>query len=183
MLIVKMLQTKPIAVGVRVRPALFLAVPTAYRACLFAMGFNTALMDQTKLDVRLKMAKVRKEYGIVAIYLESSINVKRLYRFPISECPGNGFKCNDGTCVPEHSFCNSIFDCSDGSDEPEQSCKREYRKKKSGEYCPLQCGNGRCRSAAVIINKNFLCLFIQSANVISIMFRFQGSLYRSRRLW
>jgi hypothetical protein len=26
-------------------------------------------------------------------------------------------------------------------------------------------------------------LFIQSANVISIMFRFQGSLYRSRRLW
>lgn len=116
-------------------------------------------------------------------YLESSINVKRLYRFPISECPGNGFKCNDGTCVPEHSFCNSIFDCSDGSDEPEQSCKREYRKKKSGEYCPLQCGNGRCRSAAVIINKNYLCLFIQSANVISIMFRFQGSLYRSRRLW
>lgn len=89
--------------------------------------------------------------------------VKRLYRFPISECPGNGFKCNDGTCVPEHSFCNSIFDCSDGSDEPEQSCKREYRKKKSGEYCPLQCGNGRCRSAAVIINKNFLCLFLFKA--------------------
>jgi hypothetical protein len=32
------------------------------------MEFNTALMDQTKLDVRLKMAKVRKEYGIVAIW-------------------------------------------------------------------------------------------------------------------
>ncbi|XP_057372464.1 low-density lipoprotein receptor-related protein 2-like [Daphnia carinata] len=66
------------------------------------------------------------------------------------DCPGNSFKCNDGTCVPEHAFCNSIVDCSDGSDEPEQACKREYRKKKSDEYCPVKCGNGRCRSAAVL---------------------------------
>lgn len=87
----KMLQTKPIAVGVRVRPALFLAVPTAYRACLFAMEFNTALMDQTKLDVRLKMTKVRKEYGIVAIYLESSINGEETIPFSHFRMPRQRF--------------------------------------------------------------------------------------------
>ena len=68
----------------------------------------------------------------------------------VSECPGNGFKCNDGTCVPEHAFCNSIVDCSDGSDEPDITCKREYRPKNPQEQCPFKCRNGRCRSAAVL---------------------------------
>lgn len=75
------------------------------------------------------------------------------------ECPGNGFKCRDGTCVPEHAFCNSIVDCSDGSDEPEKACKREHRypiRKKASAVgveqlqCPIRCRNGRCRSAAVL---------------------------------
>ena len=66
MLIVKMLQMKPIAVGVRVLPALSLVERIAYRACLFAMEFNIAPMDQTKLDARLKMVKVKDEFYVVS---------------------------------------------------------------------------------------------------------------------
>jgi hypothetical protein len=66
MLIVKMLRTKPIAVGVRVRPALSLVERTAYRACSFAMEFNIVPMDQMKLDAKLKMVKVKKELDVIS---------------------------------------------------------------------------------------------------------------------
>lgn len=38
--------------------------------------------------------------------------------------------------------------CSDGSDEPPHICKGRPRRRRT-EYCPLRCGNGRCRSSAI----------------------------------
>ncbi|KAJ8984807.1 hypothetical protein NQ317_013004 [Molorchus minor] len=36
----------------------------------------------------------------------------------------------------------------DGSDEPPHICKGRSRRRRT-EYCPLRCGNGRCRSSAI----------------------------------
>ena len=73
-----------------------------------------------------------------------------------AECPGTSFKCDDGTCVPEHAFCNSIVDCKDGSDEPEAACKREFRTREE-DYCPFRCHNGRCRSASILCTQSDGC--------------------------
>lgn len=130
-----------------------LADRIAYPACLFAMASNIAPTDRMKLGVKLTKTKV-----IIIITFKNKNQRLEFFLFnngllavdDVADCPGNGFKCHDGTCVPEHAFCNSIVDCSDGSDEPEQACKREYRRKKTDEYCPVKCRNGRCRSAAVL---------------------------------
>lgn len=37
---------------------------------------------------------------------------------------------------------------SDGSDEPAHICRGRSRRRLKG-YCPLRCGNGRCRSTAI----------------------------------
>lgn len=63
-------------------------------------------------------------------------------------CPPNTFRCRDGKCVPEYEFCNAIIACSDASDEPAHICKGRARRRLT-EYCPLRCGNGRCRSSAI----------------------------------
>ncbi|KAF5284690.1 hypothetical protein FQA39_LY16942 [Lamprigera yunnana] len=64
------------------------------------------------------------------------------------ECPPNTFRCKDGKCLPEYEFCNAIIACSDASDEPAHVCRGRARKRLI-DYCPLKCGNGRCRSSAV----------------------------------
>ncbi|KAF2904522.1 hypothetical protein ILUMI_01653 [Ignelater luminosus] len=63
-------------------------------------------------------------------------------------CPPNTFRCRDGKCLPEYEFCNAIISCSDASDEPAHICKGRARRRLT-EYCPLRCGNGRCRSSAI----------------------------------
>ncbi|KAK5644325.1 hypothetical protein RI129_005625 [Pyrocoelia pectoralis] len=63
-------------------------------------------------------------------------------------CPPNTFRCKDGKCIPEYEFCNAIISCSDASDEPAHICKGRARRRLV-DYCPLRCGNGRCRSSAI----------------------------------
>lgn len=46
----------------------------------------------------------------------------------------------------KHVFQIMLF--SDGSDEPAHICRGRARRRLKG-YCPLRCGNGRCRSTAI----------------------------------
>lgn len=76
-------------------------------------------------------------------------------------CPLDTFQCKSGECLPEYEFCNSRLRCKDGSDEPVHMCNAEglptlfqrlYSQARSlnAFHCPYRCGNGRCRSTAIV---------------------------------
>ncbi|CRL03471.1 CLUMA_CG016453, isoform A [Clunio marinus] len=77
-------------------------------------------------------------------------------------CPANTFPCRSGECLPEFEFCNAIVSCRDGSDEPPHLCgsniiisnsfqrPQSFAVARGNRYCPLKCGNGRCRSSAIV---------------------------------
>lgn len=84
-----------------------------------------------------------------------------LYIYIIYSCPSGSFQCKSGECLPEYEFCNSRIKCKDGSDEPSHICNSErvpslfqtlyaQARSRSSFYCPFLCGNGRCRSTAIV---------------------------------
>lgn len=137
----------------RSNPLNAIEVQNVSRKLLFAMGKFSAPTAKVML-----MFLSRTSYVILINLIdEENCDFRKSRR-----CPANTFPCRSGECLPEYEFCNAIISCRDGSDEPPHLCgadveitnlfqrTRSLASARFNRYCPLKCGNGRCRSSAIL---------------------------------
>ena len=74
-------------------------------------------------------------------------------------CKHNEYQCLNLQCIHSKFFCDGVDDCGDGSDEPEDDCKKQSNKSSPGNVCsPVEY---RCTNKHRCIPRSWICNGIQ----------------------